>query len=108
MNETDTRTDFAAALDKFVEIAQKVIDDRWDGDERFKPTLNIDPKGRRYVRIIREDPNGGKSVFCFVNTMNGDILKSESWKRPARHARGNIHDANPGNAITEFGAKYLR
>lgn len=107
MSETCTSTDFANALRKFVEIAQSVIDDNWDGDARFKSILSIDPKGKRYARIVRNDASG-QSVYCFVDKTNGDILKAASWKTPAKHARGNIFDENPGDAITEYGAKYLR
>lgn len=106
-NEQRTSADFAETLRKFVEIAQSIIDERWTGKESYKPTLSIDPNGRKYARIVRKDP-ASRSVFCFVDMTNGDILKSASWNTPAKHARGNIYNNNPENAITEYGAKYLR
>ena len=34
-----------------------------------------------------------RSCHCFVDTTNGDILKPDSYKKPAPRARGNIYDA---------------
>ena len=56
-------------------------------------------KGSKYIKIITGS-SGGKSVWGFVVNSKtdgkfkyGDILKSASWKAPARNfARGNILD----------------
>jgi len=49
--------------------------------------------GRNYIKLIRN-----KSAWGFValkrndkkNEVPGDLLKSASWKAPAKHARGNV------------------
>lgn len=65
-------------------------------------------KGRRYYKVITED-GGGRSVHCFVDTTDGAVLKAASWKRPAKHARGNIwNDDNGLEAVNVYGANYLR
>ncbi len=107
MSEEKDPVAVTLALDMFVQDAQAMIDERWTGKPEWKPVLSIDPNGKKYARIVRNEPSG-KSVYCFVNRENGDILKSASWKAPAQHARGNIFDADPSQAITEYGAKSLR
>lgn len=78
---------------------------------------NLDPesltieKGRKYARIVvnREGNRGpGQSVYCFVQLDNGDILKSATWKAPAKYTRGNIFAADPLAGVGEYGADYLR
>lgn len=60
--------------------------------------------GRKFVRMER-----GGSVFCFVEIATGNVLKAESWAKPALHARSNINDADFGlSGVTEYGAKYLK
>lgn len=64
--------------------------------------------GRRYARIVSY--NGvQRHAYGFVNLENGDVLKSASWKTPAKHARGNIfNDDNGAGAIGPYGVNYLR
>lgn len=55
-------------------------------------------RGGRYVRLVSTTITGGqRSCFGFVDTTNGDVLKSASWKRPAKNfARGSIYDEQNG------------
>lgn len=68
--------------------------------------------GRRYAKLISMDVRNGEtsahSVFCFVDMTNGDILKAASWKSPAKHARGNVFSDDRMNAVTAYGAVYIR
>jgi len=65
-------------------------------------------KGRKYIKVIR-DSGVQKSVHCFVNMVNGDVLMASSWKSPAKHARGNVFDENNGlGSMGEYGPAYLR
>jgi len=60
--------------------------------------------GKRYLRVVF---NG--SVHCFVDKTNGAVLKAAGWKAPAKHARGNIFDANNGlGSMGPYGPAYLR
>jgi hypothetical protein len=63
--------------------------------------------GKKYAKIIKVDNQ--RSVHSFINLSNGDILMAASWNAPAKHARGNIFDANcgVGTAVTVYGARYL-
>lgn len=64
---------------------------------------------KRYIRIETVEAHGGRSAFCFIDPSNGDILKSASWKAPAKHARGNIHTPTHGvEHLGPYGAQYLR
>jgi len=90
--------------DKFFADARKRVNDDTFGAER----LSLEP-GRRYVRVVRRSVNGTSgSVYCFVDKTNGDILKAESFKKPAKHARGNIFSVRKASeACTPYGAHYI-
>ena len=66
--------------------------------------------GRKYVRVVETSPHGtGRCVYCFVDTTNGDVLKSASWKGPAKGARGNIYSKHHGlEGVTAYGGCYNR
>ena len=70
--------------------------------------------GKRYVKIIKSTDHGDDhlsnvSVHSFIDMTNGDILMAASWKAPAKHARGNVFDADNGmGATTIYGANYLK
>jgi hypothetical protein len=49
--------------------------------------------GKKYARIVVHT-NGSKSVYCFIDLNNGDILKANSYKTPAKGKRGNIFNAD--------------
>jgi hypothetical protein len=60
--------------------------------------------GRRYIKVVRDT-----SVFCFVDTHTGNVLKAASWNAPAKHARGNIYDDDYGlKNIGPYGPAYLK
>lgn len=51
--------------------------------------------GRKYARLITST-HGQRSCYGFVDMTNGDLMKSASWKAPAKNfARGNIFSAEP-------------
>lgn len=71
-----------------------------------QPTFSA-MKGPRYTRVVRED--SGRSVYCFVDNTNGDVLKAAGWKAPAKHARGNLNDTHGGlKFLGPYGPAYLR
>ena len=78
------------AIKEFVQFAQKTVDAHGEGDPA-NTTLQI-MWGRRYARIVRVQYGDQRSVFGFVDRDTGALLKAESWKRPARHSRGNVLD----------------
>lgn len=46
--------------------------------------------GTKYARIVKEWNPDDRSVYCFIDLSNGEILKAESWKKPAAGSRGSI------------------
>jgi hypothetical protein len=64
----------------------------------FDPCV-IDPKGRKYIRIIRDG-----SAFCFVKREDGTIWKPKGWKGPELNfSRGSIYDADVTGAVGQYG-----
>lgn len=68
--------------------------------------------GKRYIKIatLSDTKEYGpyRSVYCFIDASNGDLLKSASWSAPAKHARGTIHTPTSGvEFLGPYGAKYL-
>lgn len=96
-----TREEIQAWAD---EITKKINASRHGCRRGEKLTVQF---GKRYAKIVSNAY--GTSVYCFVEIETGNILKAESWKAPAKHARGNIADKNGGwkTAVNEYGARYL-
>lgn len=69
------------------------------------PIVSADP-GFRYVKLVREDSS--KSVYGFVDKVDGAIYMAAGWKKPALNgARGNINDADFGfSACGPYGVVY--
>ena len=105
---------FELALTNFVSGAQAIIDKEYNSNDVFNRKLSIDPKGKKYKRIVVKDHdkegnplNHSGSVFCFINMENGDVLKAAGWKSPAKGARSNINnDVNGVDGVNEYGANY--
>jgi hypothetical protein len=95
-----------AKFDSFLVRAQAVVDAHYKG---LPARLVLSAMfGRKFIRIVSEW-NSQRTSFCFVDRETGDVLKCDSRTHPAKHARGNINDeANGLDAITPYGAKYLR
>ena len=99
-----------AALASFLAAAQLVVDQ--ERNAKFprlsRAVLSADP-GRKYVRIVIDAGEGQRSVYGFVDMTNGNVLKAETWKKPAVHARGNVHEpASLIACLTPYGIAYLR
>jgi hypothetical protein len=110
----ERRENFEKRLQKFVDVAQRIINDHYMETWPTKAKEDYDvleiQEGKRYAKIVRKDPrHSGGSVHCFVDKTNGDILKAASWKAPAKQARGNIFDEDFGaSTMTQWGCKYLK
>lgn len=98
-----TRTEFDAALVNFVALVQargdKHIDDHFPS---LPHTKFMAQPGKKYVRIVNDT-----SAWCFIEIDTGDIFKCDGWKRPAKHARGNIYGENPLAGTGVYGPEYL-
>ena len=95
---------FQERLEIFVEgcnIISKSYNEKfgYNQDEEIVYKVN-----KRYTKLIK-----GRSVYCFVDNDNGDVLKSAGWNQPAKHARGNIFDEYNGlRTMGPHGAAYLK
>lgn len=97
--------EFEAALTAFVEVAQTKVDERYASCPVLHPKLSVS-MGRRYAKIVVAD-EGQRSVYCFVDTRDGAILKAASWTAPAKGKRGSIFAEDHGaSAVTAYGAVY--
>jgi hypothetical protein len=45
--------------------------------------------GRKYHKIVM-NANGSRSVHCFIDKQTGSVLKSASWRSPAKGERCNL------------------
>lgn len=115
-NEADLKW-FDMALNKFIQEAQALVDERWQRDgyadaphmQILKATIAIDnPNSKRYIRIVKQEIRGNRSVYCFIDKTNGDVLKG-SWKAPVKNGvRGNIFKGQAADYMDWHGPKYLR
>ena len=46
--------------------------------------------GKKYHKVIFVDGGGHRSVHCFIDKQTGSVLKSASWKAPAKGERCNL------------------
>lgn len=106
MNATSSILVTKAQLDTFCTQVQAFVDDYMSKNFPRNPrkVISVEP-GRKYARLVATDESQ-RSSYCFVDMTNGDILKCESWKKPAKHARGNIF-RDPLSGLTISGARYL-
>jgi hypothetical protein len=70
------------------------------------PRVLIMP-GARYARIVVEDNPSSRYAYGFIEFATGNLLKSDGWKTPARHPRGNLRNAEPLSGCGPYGMAYL-
>lgn len=96
LSESEER--FELAFDAFMANAQKALEAdyaRWCAGKHLSQITLVAERGSRYIRIVAEQP-GSRSAWAFVDQTNGDVLKADGWKKPAKGARGNVFDAQNG------------
>ena len=109
-------TELMVRVEGYVSAAQYVTDKHFA--ENYKnldpPELTIVTSGTRYVKVFKTEKNDkerGRNgcIFAFIDRTNGDILKPATYKAPAKHARGNVFDADYGISRTgAYGPNYLK
>ena len=94
--------------DEWLVECQKLVDEHmrnYSWDEHLEIS-----KGRRYDKImcVHHDPErGSKRVWAFIDKTNGDILKPATWRKPAKHARGNIYEEDRMLFVNHSGPAYM-
>jgi len=102
--------DFDSALKKWLKRAEAIIKGHHD---RMKFThtkpgiLLIDPKGRKYLRIVKKEGFGSSYVYCFIEKATGNVLKADGWMKPHPTPRGNIWEVGK-EGVSAYGALYLK
>lgn len=100
---------FDAVFADFLEGVQALVNESFKHYPSLTPPTVKAEVGRRYIRILTDGgPKGQRMAWGFVDKTNGDILKAAGWKAPAKHARGNIFNANPYEGVSAYGPAYLR
>lgn len=101
---------FEDRLKTFIDGCQKLVDEQYKDHPFGSPKIAV-CGGRKYVKIARyeNDSDSPSCVFCFVDSINGNVLKAASWSAPAKHARGNIYNDDNGlSCMSAYGPAYLR
>ncbi len=97
-------------LDGYIKMVQGKMDAYWKIMEftHADPDIIYAEFGNKYARVVHAN-DAQRSVHTFINMINGDILKSGSWKAPAPNGvRGNIFEEDFGaSRVNEYGATYL-
>lgn len=95
-------------VEEFRQRVEALVHDDRNRSGRLSPLPAVTVEfGRRFARMWVDDRQ--KIIWCFVDMTNGDILKPESWRRPAMHARGNLNNQDMDIAkMTAHGPPYLR
>lgn len=105
-------TNFETALNTFIEGCNVLIvknDNEHGFSEESRSTVGYHGGGRKYAKVVVVQYGEVRSVYCFVNKENGDVLKAAGWKAPAKGARGNIYDEHNGlGRMSAYGPGYNR
>lgn len=70
-----------------VEHHQQQIDELRNG---ILPIDYVIESGKKYHKVIMVDGGSSRSVHCFIDKKTGSVLKSASWKAPAKGERYNL------------------
>ena len=100
-------------LTDFIRGVNKKINNYWTSmnfTHNDAPVVMVDSIGKRYAKLAifekspaKTGPLVAKSVYCFYDIANGDLLKG-SWKAPvANGVRGNVKETNVLDKFTEYG-----
>lgn len=103
-----------AAINLFVERVQAMYDAKYAATYALLMSPRIEVEyGNKFAKVTttqRDDRRGDgqKSVYCFIDLSNGDLLKAEGWKKPAKGKRGSILNENSdvGTVATVHGGGF--
>lgn len=106
-------TNINEAIATFIETAQASVNEYWaeNGYTFPAPVISLDTRGRKYARIVTTQHGDNRSVYCFIDKTNGDVLRAGGWKAPSlrsRGRRGNVFQNNyAGFLCGTHGPAYL-
>lgn len=84
-------------IQQLVQYIIAVLDKYYAQYEHVKrPEVEVMP-GKKYARLVLARPES-RSCYGFVDMGTGELLKSASWRTPAKNfARGSIHNPSTWN-----------
>lgn len=105
-------------LTDFIRGVNKMLNDYWTNvgfTHNDPPLVMVERVGPKYAKLsvyektpAETGPLTAKSIYCYYDHTNGDLLKG-TWKAPvAKGVRGNIKDPNVLDKFNWHGPKYLR
>lgn len=99
----------SAALSSWLNGAQQIVSKHMAENYPNNPVARLELEfGRKYIKVWAVEP-GSKRIHAFIDASNGDVLKPAGCKAPAKHARGNIFDAQNGlGSMGPWGPAYLK
>ncbi len=117
---------FMERVDEFVRAADRISAEYWTRMNYIHsspPTHRADYISDKWVRVVTLEERNGipqvSSVYAFIVQVDGftktlgvlkkgDIHKPASFKAPAKHARGNIFQADFANCLNSVGVNYMK
>jgi len=73
--------------DNTKEYHQRKIDELKSGKSDIDYVIET---GKKYHKVIMVSSGNSRSVHCFIDKNTGSVLKSASWKAPAKGERYNL------------------
>jgi hypothetical protein len=114
---THSPEEFTAALARFLEAAQRKVDERFANYATQAGKLSTE-MGPKYVRVVvasgyKDTPPekwSSRSAYCFIDRETGHVWKPAGWKGPERkNPRSCLYDADHGvSGVTGHGTSSLR
>ena len=89
MKFTFKHIDFDGIIDDLVDNFMNHLNNVMDKPDGYSYELNT--RGSKYFKVEMLS-RGSRSVYCFINKRNGDILKPAGWSGPAKGRRGSVID----------------
>lgn len=88
------------------EVFERIGEFKEEVSKKYGTQLNSN-YGKKFCKLTHYI--AGEGVWGFIDLSNGDILKAESWSKPAKHARGNIFADDYGmSGVGQYGPNYLK
>ncbi len=97
----------AVAMDAFLDNVQALINKDYENNKYTNAPILTLEYGRKFVRVVKQDKTGGRSVHCFIDVATGDVYKAASYKQVAEGIRGNILACDVNKyGVGVYGANY--
>ena len=95
MNLTFKHIDFDSIIDDLVDNFMNHLNNVMDKPDGY--SYDLSTRGSKYYKVTMNARDShsdfnSRSVYCFINKRNGDILKPAGWRGPAKGRRGSVID----------------